>query len=66
VTSDGEDPNSNTERDTEDQFINQREEIDILVDDTVPKKNKKTKKLIKSDSSVNIELVDNKDVPVKK
>ena len=43
--------------------MDQREEIDIIVDDTVPKKNKKAKKPIKSDSSV---ILDDKDVPVKK
>jgi hypothetical protein len=39
--------------------MDQREEIDIMRDDTVPKKNKKGKKLLKSDSSVT-------DIPVKK
>jgi len=59
VTSDEEEPNSDSERETDYQYMNQREEIEIMKDDTVPKKNKKGKKLRKSESiSVSMEFGD--------
>jgi len=39
-----EDPDYDTERDTNMDLVGGKDEIDIMADDTVPKKNKKAKK----------------------